>query len=91
MHVPLSRKIHRQRQTPQRLDGLLLKRAGAGRFFLVWLVSKGNWRTVANIAVVAAVCVLLPTLFRGFEQGYTDHLRYYYTFLEPFQNGRVEP
>jgi hypothetical protein len=60
-------------------------------FFLVWLVSKGSWRTVVKIGAVAAVCVALPMLFRGIEQGWLDHLRYYATFLEPFRQGRVEP
>jgi Glycosyltransferase family 87 len=64
-------------------------------FFLVWLVSKGTVResvvTGLKILGVAAICMLLPMLFRGFEQGWIDHLRYYKTFLEPFQNGRVEP
>ncbi len=60
-------------------------------FFLVWLVSKGNWKTVLKILAVSVVCAGLPMLFRGFEQGCTDHLRYYITFLEPFQRGHVEP
>lgn len=60
-------------------------------FFLLWLISKGNFRTLLKIGAVSSVFVLLPCLFRGLEQGYLDHLRYYQTFLEPFQNGRVEP
>ena len=60
-------------------------------FFLIWLASKGNFKTILKIALVAIACVLMPFFWRGTTQGTADLWAYYHTFLEPFKNGRVEP
>jgi hypothetical protein len=60
-------------------------------FFLIWIVIMGNWKTPLKIALISLFCVVSPILFRGWEQNWIDHLRYYHVFLAPFQNGRVEP
>lgn len=60
-------------------------------FFIPWLVLRGNYKTVLKLIVCVAICLLLPWLWRGWQAGMADIHNYYITFLEPFQNGRVEP
>ncbi|MEI6816574.1 MAG: glycosyltransferase family 87 protein [Bacteroidota bacterium] len=59
-------------------------------FFLFWLVFRGNFKTYVKVLLTMAVCVLIPFLWRGFDMGMQDLRNYYTTFLEPFQQGRVE-
>jgi Glycosyltransferase family 87 len=60
-------------------------------FFLFWIFVRGNWKTMTKMVVLSSIFILIPLFWRGFAQGFQDHLNYYVAFLEPFQNGRVEP
>ena len=60
-------------------------------FFIPWLLLRGNYKTFFKLAFCTAVCLLMPWLWRGGYTGITDLHNYYSSFLEPFQNGRVEP
>ncbi len=60
-------------------------------FFIPWLVLRGSYKTVFKLIVCVVLCITLPWLWRGWQAGITDIHNYYITFLEPFQNGRVEP
>jgi len=60
-------------------------------FLIPWLVLRGNYKLIFKLAVCTIVCLALPLLWRGWHAGLTDLHNYYATFLEPFQNGRVEP
>jgi len=59
-------------------------------FFLIWLLFRGNYKTYLKALLVTALCVLIPLIWRGFDMGIQDIKNYYITFLEPFQQGRVE-
>lgn len=59
-------------------------------FFLIWLLFRGNYKTYLKVIIVTALCILIPLIWRGFEMGIQDIKNYYITFLEPFQQGRVE-
>jgi hypothetical protein len=58
-------------------------------FFVVWALLRGTRRTLAAVAVFAAVCLSLPVLQRGPEQGVTDLSAYYQNFLHQFATGKV--
>lgn len=60
-------------------------------FFVPWLLLRGNYKTVLKFIICIAVCVALPCLWRGWQAGISDLHNYYITFLQPFQDGRVEP
>lgn len=60
-------------------------------FFLFWIFFRGNFRLYLKGVLVAIVCVILPWIWRGLNAGVVDLKNYYITFLEPFQQGRVEP
>ena len=59
-------------------------------FFLIWLFFRGNRKTYLKEIIVSLACILIPFLLRGPATGLVDLKNYYHTFLEPFQNGRVE-
>ena len=60
-------------------------------FFLFWIFCRGNYKTLLKMIGISFIFILIPCIQRGFPQGIQDHINYYYAFLEPFQNGRVEP
>jgi len=60
-------------------------------FFIPWLVLRSNYKMIFKLIVCVVLCITLPWLWRGWQAGITDIHNYYITFLEPFQNGRVEP
>ncbi len=59
-------------------------------FFLIWLVFRGNLKTVFKVVIVVGFCFIVPLLWRGVELGTQDLKNYYITFIEPFKEGRVE-
>ncbi len=60
-------------------------------FILIWIVSKGNYKNYLRAFAFAFLCIVVPLLLRGTHQGIIDLQEYYITFLQPFQEGRVEP
>ncbi|HTA62087.1 MAG TPA: glycosyltransferase family 87 protein [Bacteroidia bacterium] len=60
-------------------------------FILIWILSKSNFKNYLRTAIYTALCIIIPLLLRGFHQGVIDLQEYYVTFLQPFQEGRVEP
>ncbi len=61
-------------------------------FILIWILSKRfSWQTYFLALFCFLLGILLPISQRGMEQGMVDLQEYYITFLEPFQNGGVEP
>lgn len=60
-------------------------------FILIWILSKSNFKSYLRTAIYTALCIIIPLLLRGFHQGVIDLQEYYVTFLQPFQEGRVEP
>lgn len=58
-------------------------------FFLVWTAIRGSLRTIAAIAAFGMVCLGLPILQRGFQQGTSDLADYYEAFLDQFVSGAV--
>jgi len=60
-------------------------------FILLWILSKSNYKNYIRAFIYSIICIALPLLMRGFHQGVIDLQEYYVTFLQPFQEGRVEP
>lgn len=58
---------------------------------LAWLITKGNYKFPLKALVVLLICTALPMVFRGFDMGIHDLREYYFSFIEPFKQGRVEP
>jgi hypothetical protein len=58
-------------------------------FFIAWALLRGTRRTVAAVAVSAALCLSLPILQRGPEQGVSDLSAYYQNFLHEYATGKV--
>ena len=59
--------------------------------FLGWMLSKMNVKQWFVTILIAFIIVLLPIIWRGWSLGIQDLNAYYVSFLEPFQQGRVEP
>ena len=59
--------------------------------FLVWILSKMHPKVWLQAIVLALPIIVLPMLWRGWHLGIQDLNEYYVSFLEPFQQGRVEP
>lgn len=61
-------------------------------FILVWVLSKRiNIKTYLFTFGCFVLGIAIPFLQRGYDQGMLDLQEYYVSFLEPFQNGAVEP
>ena len=60
-------------------------------FFIPWLVLRSKPRIILKLSMAAMLCLALPIVFRGWNTGLHDLQNYYYTFLQPFKEGRVEP
>ncbi len=60
-------------------------------FFLIWMAFRGSLKSYLKGAIVVLFCVALPIVWRGIDSGIIDLQHYYTSFLEPFQQGRVEP
>ncbi|HEV8178563.1 MAG TPA: glycosyltransferase family 87 protein [Gemmatimonadales bacterium] len=58
-------------------------------FFLAWAIIRGSRRTFAAIAVFGVLCLMLPVVQRGVEQGSADLTEYYRSFLHQFASGGV--
>jgi hypothetical protein len=58
-------------------------------FFLAWAVIRGSRRSLAAVAVFAALCLVLPVMQRGAVQGSADLTDYYRSFLHQFAAGGV--
>lgn len=58
---------------------------------LIWMLSKSHYKNYLRTLIYFSICILLPMLFRGLDQGINDIQDYYTTFLQPFKDGRVEP
>jgi hypothetical protein len=59
--------------------------------FLVWILSKMHPKIWFKAIVLAFPILVLPIIWRGWHLGIQDLNDYYVSFLEPFQQGRVEP
>jgi hypothetical protein len=59
--------------------------------FLGWMLSKMNIKYWFTALFFACILIGLPIIWRGFDLGIQDLHDYYVSFLEPFQQGRVEP
>ena len=59
-------------------------------FFLIWLLFRGTFKTYLKVLLAITICILIPFIWRGADLGFQDLQNYYLTFLEPFQQGRVE-
>ena len=59
--------------------------------FLVWILSKMNIKYWLTALLFAFILIGLPIIWRGLQLGIQDLNDYYVSFLEPFQQGRVEP
>jgi hypothetical protein len=59
--------------------------------FLVWILSKMNIKYWLTALLFAFILIGLPIIWRGLHLGIQDLNDYYVSFLEPFQQGRVEP
>ncbi len=60
-------------------------------FMLIWVLSKSNYKNYLRAVIYSILCVAIPLIMRGVHQGIIDIQEYYITFLQPFQEGRVEP
>lgn len=60
-------------------------------FILIWVLSRSNYKSYLLAMLTTFACIALPLLMRGIHQGISDLQEYYITFLQPFQDGRVEP
>jgi hypothetical protein len=60
-------------------------------FMLIWVLSKSNYKNYIRTVIYTILCIAIPLILRGFYQGIIDIQEYYITFLQPFQEGRVEP
>ncbi len=60
-------------------------------FMLIWVLSKSNYKNYLRAVIYTILCIAIPLLMRGMHQGIIDLQEYYITFLQPFQEGRVEP
>ena len=60
-------------------------------FILIWVLSKSNYKNYLRTIFYSLLCITIPLLIRGIHQGVIDLQEYYITFLQPFQEGRVEP
>jgi len=58
-------------------------------FFLAWALIRGGRRRLAAIAAFGGLCLILPILQRGPQQGLSDLSAYYDTFLYYFATGGV--
>ena len=59
--------------------------------FLVWILSKMKIKYWLTALLCAFILIVLPIIWRGWHGGIQDLNDYYVSFLEPFQQGRVEP
>jgi hypothetical protein len=59
--------------------------------FLGWMLSKMNVKQWFVAILIAFIVFILPIIGRGLDLGIQDLNDYYVSFLEPFQQGRVEP
>ena len=59
--------------------------------FLVWILSKMNIKYWLTALLFAFILIGLTIIWRGLQLGIQDLNDYYVSFLEPFQQGRVEP
>ena len=59
--------------------------------FLVWILSKMKIKYWLTALLCALILIVLPIIWRGLHLGIQDLNDYYVSFLEPFQQGRVEP
>ena len=60
-------------------------------FILIWILSKSNYKNYVRAFIYSLLCIAIPLLMRGISQGIIDLQEYYISFLQPFQEGRVEP
>jgi len=60
-------------------------------FFLIWLVIRGNFKTLFIVLGFLLVFSIIPILIRGYSQGISDLKDYNITFIQPFEHGRIEP
>jgi len=60
-------------------------------FFVMWLLIRGTRKTWAAVALAGLLCVTLPILQRGWQQGWADLSLYYQTFLQAYAAGTVIP
>lgn len=58
-------------------------------FFAGWLVLRGTRRSLVAVASFAGLCLVLPILQRGVNQGLTDLATYHQSFLQQFAAGKV--
>ena len=59
--------------------------------FLGWILSKMKIKYWLTALLFACIIIGLPIIWRGLHLGIQDLNDYYVSFLEPFQQGRVEP
>jgi hypothetical protein len=59
--------------------------------FLGWILSKMKIKYWLTALLFASFIIVLPIIWRGLHLGIQDLNDYYVSFLEPFQQGRVEP
>jgi glycosyl transferase family 87 len=59
-------------------------------FFIIWLLIRGNFKTYIKVGIATLLCFIIPLIWRGFDLGMQDLKHYYQSFIEPFQNGKVE-
>jgi hypothetical protein len=69
----------------------------AGAFFKVtpalligFLVIKGGSRDLRRVVILSLPFILVPLTLRGLSTGLRDWLDYYYAFVSPFVNGKVD-
>jgi hypothetical protein len=58
-------------------------------FFVPWVLIRGTRRSLAAVAGFGVLCLTLPMVQRGFDQGLTDLTTYCQSFLQQFASGRV--
>lgn len=60
-------------------------------FILFWLfIKRPSWKIIGATALATAICIILPIIPRGFEQGFTDLVGYYDSFLNFHLSGKVD-
>ena len=60
-------------------------------FMLIWILSRSSYKNYLRTLMYSLLCLCIPIIWRGFTQGIIDLQEYYHSFLQPFQEGRVEP
>jgi alpha-1,2-mannosyltransferase len=59
--------------------------------FLLWLLVRRRWRSLAAAAVLTPLLLAAPLVQRGAARGVADYREYVEYFLEGFAHGRVVP